>query len=286
VVWVVDLRIRAATARRSPFVHTFVGTVSSMGAPHITAPPGLDAAIFDMDGLLIDSEPLWRRVEIEILGRLGVPLTDELCGQTRGMVVGEVTRHWYERYRWEGPTPEAVAGQITQAMAVLLASSAVLKPGVGHALASCRERGLTLGVASSSPTLLIEAVVEGLGLERWFAVLHSAQDEVAGKPHPAVFLTTARLLGAAPRRCVVFEDSPAGVTAARAAGMVCVAVPEDSGDRDREGTEGFGSADVVIDSLEELDDELWARLGRLDDSGRPSPPTGTAQARVRRMASG
>jgi sugar-phosphatase len=257
-----------------------------MGAPHTTAPPGFGAAIFDMDGLLIDSEPLWRQVEIEILGRLGVPLTDELCGQTRGMVVGEVARHWYERYRWEGPSPEAVADQITQAMAALLASSAVLKPGVGQALASCRDRGLVLGVASSSPLPLIEAVVEGLRLGRWFAVLHSAQDEVAGKPHPAVFLTTARLLGAPPRRCVVFEDSPAGVVAARAAGMVCVAVPEDSGDSAPDRSEAFEAADLVIDSLEEVDDDLWARLERLDDTARPSPPTPTAQARVRPMVSG
>jgi sugar-phosphatase len=254
-----------------------------MSVPRRTPRSTLEAAIFDMDGLLVDSEPLWRQAEIEIFGRLGVPLTDELCLETRGMVVGEMTRHWYDRYRWEGPTPDGVAAEVTDAVASLLSTGLVLKPGARRAVASCAERGLALGVASSSPRRLIEVVVTESGLAPWFAVLHSAQEEEAGKPDPAVFLTTAARLGADPGRCVVFEDSPAGVQAAAAAGMVCVAVPEKR-PASTGGLDGFASADLVIGTLEDVGDEFWDRLDRLDgihrrDSGGDESGTGPVGAR-------
>ncbi len=220
----------------------------------------IEAAVFDMDGLLIDSEPLWREVEMDILGRLGVPLTVERCHETRGMVVGEMIRHWYERYRWEGPAPDVVADQIVEAMAAALSAGPVLKPGALEALASARARGLDLAVASSSPRRLIETVVTALGVAGWFGTLRSAQEEQAGKPDPAVFLSVARTLGVEPARCVVFEDSPAGVRAAVAAGMICVAVPEADGATTASDVAGLATADLVIGSLEDVNDDLWARL--------------------------
>jgi beta-phosphoglucomutase-like phosphatase (HAD superfamily) len=150
-----------------------------------------------------------------------------------------------------------------------------LKPGVGHALDFCRRHGARLALASSSPRRLIDVVVHGAGLDNRFSVLRSAEDEEAGKPDPAIFLTTAKLLGVEPGRCVVFEDSAAGVTAAKAAGMACVAVPEapvSEGGRPEPGaTVALARADVVLRSLEELDDEVWARCAAA--LGAPSPGT-------------
>jgi sugar-phosphatase len=234
--------------------------VAGPGVPIDPSVGPIGAAIFDMDGLLIDSEPLWRRVEMTIFERLGVPLTEERCVETRGMVVSEVTRHWYELDPWTGPSPEAVAEEIVEAMATELATGVVLKAGAVAALSSCRAHGLRLAIASSSPARLIEVVVEASGLVGWFSVLHSGQEEKVGKPDPAVFLTTARHLGVAAGRCVVFEDSPAGVRAAIDAGMRCVAVPEDDGGRTPADRVVFSSADAVLHSLEEVNDELWARL--------------------------
>ncbi len=94
------------------------------------------------------------------------------------------------------------------------------------------------------------------GLAADFAFAHSAEDEPYGKPHPAVFLTTARRLGVAPDRCLVWEDAPAGVLAAKAARMTCVAVPSP----DERGNPVFGIADAVLSSLEEADEVLWQRL--------------------------
>jgi HAD superfamily hydrolase (TIGR01509 family) len=218
------------------------------------------AAIFDMDGLLIDSEPSWRQVEMAIFDRLGVSLTEELCLETKGMVVDEVTRHWYGLYPWTGPTPEVVAEEIVDAMVALLSGTVMVKPGALHALRFCHDRGLAMAIASSSPLRLIEGVVDGLGLADWFGVLHSAQDEVVGKPDPAVFLTTARRLGVTPSACVVFEDSPAGVRAAIAAGMACVAVPETDVALTHDDRRSLASADLILHSLEDLDDDLWTRL--------------------------
>jgi sugar-phosphatase len=123
---------------------------------------------------------------------------------------------------------------------------------------------MRLALASSSPRRLIDVVVTRFGLRSRFAVIHSAEDEPAGKPDPGIFLTTARLLGVEPARCVVFEDAAAGVAAAKAAGMRCVAVPErgdaDEGDPGRD--LGGMAADVVLRSLAELGDDVLSRLDR------------------------
>ena len=218
--------------------------------------PGYDAALFDMDGLLVDSEPLWRRAEIEVFARHGLVLTEEQCRQTQGKVIGEVTRMWFERHPWPGPGPDEVAGEVLDAVEALLDMAAVAKPGASAALDDCRSRGLRLGLASSSPRRLIDAALGRLELTGRFDVVHSAEHEPAGKPDPAVFVTTARLLGVAASRCVVFEDAPAGVEAAKAAGMTCVAVPE----LPLADPSPFRIADVVLESLEDVDDALWARL--------------------------
>jgi len=222
-----------------------------------------------MDGLLVDSEPIWHEVEIDIFGRYGVPLTVERCLETKGMFLGDVVEHWYARYPWSGASREAVAAEVVEAMARRLDTAVDLKPGVTHALDFCQRRGARLAVASSSSRRLIDAVVRRDGLAGRFAVVHSAEDEAVGKPDPAIFLTTARLLDVAPGACVVFEDSAAGVLAAKGAGMACVAVPEP------DPTAGAGTgadaraalagalrhADVVLGSLLELDDAVWDRLG-------------------------
>jgi sugar-phosphatase len=220
------------------------------------AAAGFAASIFDMDGLLIDSEILWHEAEIEILGDLGVPLAADGCRNTKGMFVGEVTEFWHERYPWAGPTPAEVAVTIVDRVIALLLAKGELKPGAEHAIALCASRGLPLAVASSSQYRLIEVALDHFGLRRHFTLVHSAEDEEYGKPHPAVFLTAANKLGADPRRCLVWEDAPAGVLAAAAASMGCIAVPE-QGERHRP---AFGLADLVLGSLLDMDDARWDGL--------------------------
>jgi mannitol-1-/sugar-/sorbitol-6-/2-deoxyglucose-6-phosphatase len=222
------------------------------------APSGFAASIFDMDGLLIDSEILWHEAEIEILGGLGVPLSRDSCRGTKGMFVGEVTRYWYAQYPWGGPPPAEVAVSIVDRVIALLLSKGELKPGAEHAIDLCVERGLPLAVASSSQYRLIDLALDHFGLRRHFALVHSAEDEEWGKPHPAVFLTAAAKLGADPRRCLVWEDAPAGVLAAKAASMSCIAVPEPG----QGGHPAFGLADLVLGSLLDMDELQFDVLSR------------------------
>jgi mannitol-1-/sugar-/sorbitol-6-/2-deoxyglucose-6-phosphatase len=232
------------------------------------AAEGFSASIFDMDGLLLDSEILWHESEIEILGDLGVPLSGDGCRSTKGMFVGEVTEYWFAQYPWAGPAPSDVAVSIVDRVIELLLSKGELKPGAEHAIALCVDHGLPLAVASSSQYRLIDTALEHFDLRRHFALVHSAEEEQWGKPHPAVFLTAAAKLGAAPRRCLVWEDAPAGVLAAKAASMTCIAVPEHG-----EGHHpAFALADLVLDSLLEMDEARFDALSR--SSGRAGGPGG------------
>jgi sugar-phosphatase len=214
---------------------------------------GFAASIFDMDGLLIDSEILWHEAEIEILGDLGVPLAADGCRNTKGMFVEEVTEFWHEQYPWPSPSPAEVAVTIVDRVIALVLAKGELKPGADHAIAMCVERELPMAVASSSQYRLIEAALDHFGLRQHFDLIHSAEDEEYGKPHPAVFLTAASKLGADPRRCLVWEDAPAGVLAAKAASMACIAVPEEG----EELQTAFGLADLVLGSLLEMNEARW-----------------------------
>ena len=211
---------------------------------------GFGASIFDMDGLLIDSEVLWHEAEIEILGGLGVPLNIDGCRTTKGMFVHEVTRHWYGLYPWTGPAPDEVAVSVVDRVIELVYAKGRLKPGAEHALDLCARRGWPLAVASSSEYRLIDAALDHFGLRGRFALVHSAEEEAYGKPHPAVFISAATRLGVVPKRCLVWEDAPAGVLAAKAGSMACIAVPE-AGEG---GRPAFGLADLVVDSLLLVDD--------------------------------
>lgn len=209
------------------------------------------AVIFDLDGLLIDSEPHWRRAEIEVFARAGLVLTDAECAETTGLRIDEVVRlrraqcaGWHTLT--EGDAVEAVLARVT----ALLSAEGVAKPGAVAAVRRVAASGVRVALASSSPTRVIRAALAGIGLTGAFEVVQSAEGEPYGKPHPGVYLTTAERLGVAPTACVAVEDSLNGLIAAKAARMRCVAVPERPDAR-------FALADVVLDSLEGMVEAHW-----------------------------
>ena len=208
-----------------------------------------------MDGVLIDSEPLWQRAEIEIFPEVGIDLTPELCRRTMGLRIDEVVAHWHEIHPWASPSKEEVARRIVARVGELIRNEGRLLPGVNEALRFLGSR-TRLGLASSSYYELIDAVLDGFSLRTHFDVVYSAEDEPYGKPHPGIYLTTAEKLGSDPTRSLAIEDSPNGVLAAKAARMKCIAVPEDGAERDAR----LRLADVTIDSLLEMDEVLWERV--------------------------
>lgn len=208
----------------------------------------MKAAIFDMDGVLIDSEPLWRRAEREVFAAVGLELSEAECERTMGLRSDEVIRYWFERAPWAGATPEQIDDRLTLRMIELINARGEPVPGALQAIATARGVGLRLALATSSRPELIGAVLERLRLAGAFEVTRSAVDEAQGKPHPAVFLRAARELGVAPADCVVIEDSQAGVQAGRAAGMRVIAVPP----AHLFEAPGYDLADLKLRSLSEV----------------------------------
>ena len=224
-------------------------------------PRPIHAVVFDMDGVLLHSEPTWRSVEREVFGRLGIEVTEHDLMQTMGVRIADVVELWHRRRPWNGPTRAEVVHEIVEAVASRIERDGVLNEGAVEAIEHFRGLGLRLALASSSPIRLIEAVLRVGELEDRFDVILTAEDEEQGKPDPAVYLSAAKGLGVAPERCLAIEDSIAGIPAAKAAGMMCVAMPERPAEEALE-----AGADLVVRSLRELDDRLWAATGTVPTS--------------------
>ncbi len=230
------------------------------------------AAVFDMDGLLIDSEPFWREAERRVFAGVGLVLTDEDCTRTMGLRIDEAVGYWFARAPWRDPSPHVVAERIVEAVIALVRSEGRAMPGTLHALSLCEGHGLRLALASSSAPEIIDAVLNRLGVRARFEVVHSAASEKQGKPHPDVYRTTCNRLGLPPEECVAFEDSLNGVRAARAAGMHCIAVP------------GLGIPGG--EAIAALADVVLPSLGALSAGHLEMPVRSPSSSRPRRDASG
>jgi sugar-phosphatase len=201
--------------------------------------------IFDMDGLLIDSEPYWKMAEKEVFGKLGLSLTDDLLRNVMGFRLSEVVQHWYHYQPWKEPNFEQTEKDVLDCVKHLIKQEADAMPGVYEILDYCKQNNLKIALASSSAMELIEVVIDKLNIREYFDVLWSAQYEDYGKPHPAIFLSVAQKLNISPKDCIVFEDAINGVLAAKAARMYCIAVPEEISFNDPR----FAIADKKIQSL-------------------------------------
>lgn len=207
-----------------------------------------------MDGLLIDSEPLWQEAEKKIFSTVGISLTTEDCLGTMGLRIDEVVSYWFERFPWEGKSKEAVADEVVEELISLVRIKGEPKEGVDYIFNFFTERGIDLSIASSSSSKIINVVTDKLGLRDSLNVIHSAEHETHGKPHPAVYLSTAKLLGVSPETCLTFEDSPNGLRSAKAAGMKCVFIPEP----EFKSQGPLLGADATLSSLLEFDEDLFS----------------------------
>lgn len=187
----------------------------------------IQAIIFDMDGVLIDSEPIWRAAEVEVFGAYGIGITEEMCYQTTGMRVDEVVRYWSERLGDPENDPlEEITDRMVDRVIEMIGDRGRPMAGLEIALAGAEAAGVPLAVCSSSPRRLIEAVMQKFGIREHFKVIRSAEFEAYGKPHPAVYIHTAEDLGVRPEDCLAIEDSVNGVLSAKSAKMKVIAVPE------------------------------------------------------------
>ncbi len=185
-----------------------------------------EAVIFDMDGVLIDSEPLWKIAMEEVFHSVGCPLTREDFQHTVGLRIDEVISYWYNHVGWENCSEKEVEERIINRMIELIHQNGDPLPGVINTIGFLKERNIKIGLATSSYSVLIKAVLETLSIEEKFDFVHSAENEKFGKPHPAVYLTVAEHLNVSPLKCLVIEDSLNGIISGRAARMKVVCIPE------------------------------------------------------------
>jgi sugar-phosphatase len=240
--------------------------------------PAVKAVVLDMDGVLIDTEPVWRAAETDVFAGLGIALSESDVLESTGQPIEELIPIWRQRSPAGGSglagaalasaalasalltgaslTDAEVAGLVIDQVIAHVKAEGQPMPGVTAAIALFERCGLRLAIASSSPRRLIDAVCDRLGLGR-IDVRCSAMDEARGKPAPDVYLTAARRLGVTAAQCLAVEDSLNGLASARAAGMTCIAVPDPLLAADPR----YGAADLVLRSLADLDDAALRRLG-------------------------
>ena len=209
------------------------------------------AIIFDMDGLLVDSEPLWFEAEKKVFSKVGIDLDHNMARKTRGLREDEVVDYWYKQYKWSNLSKEEVVNEILASVTNLVEEKGNLLPGARNVVALAHSMGCFVALASSSHIAVIRAVLKKFNFND-FDYVHSAESELKGKPDPAVYLTTCNKLNVEAKKCLAFEDSANGVKAAKAARMFCIAVPE----REERNDERFKIADCIINSLEEVNEDL------------------------------
>ena len=211
------------------------------------------AVIFDLDGVLVDSEPLYADALNRVMVKEGVkPLTEN---ESRGLIGTTVEDTWNAIKEMRSLTKpfEYYVGIYSPTLIEIFRAGLELQPGAMDVVRMVRDRGLPLGLATSSRRAWVDVKLDVVGVNSVFDAVVTGDEVQNGKPSPEIYLSVAHLLGIPPAECLAIEDSPSGVASAMAAGMYTVAVRTES-------TVGLdiSSADVVLDSLEEFD---MGRLG-------------------------
>lgn len=207
-----------------------------------------DAVIFDMDGVLIDSEPLWKIAMEETFHSVGCMITKKDFQKTVGLRIDEVIEFWYHERGWEKYSAKDVEDKIVERMVVLIEENGAPLKGVVETISFLKSKGIKIGLGTSSYKVLIRAVLRTIGLTEAFDFVHSAEDEEFGKPHPAVYLTVARNLNVVPTKCLVIEDSLNGIISGRAARMKVVCIPEKTHNPEPK----LMVADYMFEDMEEM----------------------------------
>lgn len=216
----------------------------------------LNTVIFDMDGLLIDSEPLWNEAASEVFKHYGIQLSKEQYASTTGMRIKEFVLWWFAKNNIESELAAKAEKDIIQLVIDKVKLKGRPMQGLEHIFNFFINRKYKIGLASSSPMSLINVVVDQLGIRNYLHAINTADHLPLGKPHPQVYLDCAAELQSHPHECICFEDSFNGLIAAKAAGMKCVVVPaaHDSS------KPKFGAADLKISSLQNFNDLLLHTL--------------------------
>ncbi|MBF9003048.1 MULTISPECIES: hexitol phosphatase HxpB [Vibrio] len=216
------------------------------------------AVIFDMDGVIIDSEPLWQQAQDAALSQYGVSVTPKQCEDTTmGMRVDAIAQTWCDLFKLT-VDPKQLEGEIIERLEMLIAEQGQPMQGVYQLLDYLTSLKMKIGLATSSNQSVIEAVFNKLELWDYFDITCSAEHEKHGKPAPDVYLTAAQKLGIPVDECIVIEDSYNGMLAAKNAHMTTFVVCEQcQADKFIAGDAHFYHLDEVVSYCQEREDNLF-----------------------------
>ena len=210
---------------------------------------GKKAAMFDLDGTLVDSMWMWKQIDIEFLGRYGYECPDDLQKAIEGMSFSETAVYFKKRFEIPLSLDE-IKDCWTQMAIDKYRYEVPFKPGAKEFLKFCKENNILTGIATSNGRNLVDAVVESLEMGEYLNVITTACEVSAGKPEPDIYLESAKRLSVEPSECLVFEDIPAGIIAGKRAGMTVIAVEDDFSKKMKD--EKMSLADGFIDNYFEL----------------------------------
>ncbi|MBN1187443.1 MAG: hexitol phosphatase HxpB [Bacteroidales bacterium] len=220
----------------------------------------LKAVVFDMDGVLLDSEPIWQEEERKVFGNLGIELNPSMQEATYGLAPKEMIEHWYNYKPWKDKTHEEVKEELLERVIARVMNGIEPLKGVKNTLKFFKQANLKIGLASSSPMDMIIAVITSLGIAEYFDALCTAEDEDHAKPHPAVYMSAVKMLHVHPSDSLAIEDSFLGVLAAKAARMKVLAVPDKMHFDDPK----YVIADLKLPSLQEFNKDHFEYLNHLN----------------------
>jgi mannitol-1-/sugar-/sorbitol-6-/2-deoxyglucose-6-phosphatase len=218
----------------------------------------LNTVIFDMDGLLIDSEPFWQEAGVEILQQYNVVLTLEQYHQSTGLGTRDWVKYWFNFFNIQPRHEEEARISIIDTAIRKIRENAKPMPGSYEILEFFKKKEFRIGLATSSPSDLIDVVVDKLGIRGYFDAFSSAETLEYSKPHPQVYLHCAGLLKSSPLECVCFEDSFNGMIAVKAARMKCVVIPAP----DLFHFTRWDAGDLKLQSLLAFNEESLLHLGK------------------------
>ncbi|HQW84699.1 MAG TPA: hexitol phosphatase HxpB, partial [Ferruginibacter sp.] len=184
-----------------------------------------NTVIFDMDGLLIDSEPLWKEAADELLSTYGFQLNKQQYALTTGLRTKEFLEFWFTLFNIPLSEINTAEDRIVNEVIQLVKRKGKVMSGVSYIFNFFNQLNFKIGLATSSPLQLINVVVELTGIGPYLQATASASGLAYGKPHPEVYLNCAKALGVQPMQCLCFEDSFNGMIAVKAAKMKCIVVP-------------------------------------------------------------
>ena len=215
----------------------------------------INAVIFDMDGVMIDSEPLWEKTERILLARRSIDYSPDYRDKIVGLNQRDSGRLLVDTFDLDETVDDIINERIS-ILTSIYEKELELIPALVPLLGQLAREGYRLAVASSSPLRVVNFVLDMFSLHNHFLTVVSGDSVGNGKPHPDIYVHTAETLGVKPAECVAIEDSINGLRSAKGAGMYCIAIPDKRLTPDQ-----FESADVILDSLRELTPETIKSLG-------------------------